>query len=177
MKNITIDFPGGSLLDMRKEFREYFYTKTGGWYSEEKFANENIPVGKYTVNLEAVPDSSSKTFFKQQALIGQGEIIPPAAVLVYAMIQHKIESGEYTFPDHYARCSDLDSDGVRVIVGFFDARGLVVDSYWDSGRVSVVGLASARKIEPLDIKPSDSLSSDFETRIAKLEKAVFGKKK
>ena len=45
----------------------------------------------------------------------------------------------------WKRTKFRDSDGDRVIVGFFVERGLGVDDNWDDIRNSIVGLASARK--------------------------------
>ena len=39
----------------------------------------------------------------------------------------------------------LDSDGNRVNVGNFDAKGLNVNNYWDNNRNDNLGLASARQ--------------------------------
>lgn len=172
MKNtITIDFPGLSLLEVRSQFNKYFYTKENAWYEKEEFAKEKIAPGKYEVDLEAVPESFSKTYREQEQLLTSGCVIPPIAVLVYAMIQNKIINDKYAFSDTYVRTSSLDSDGRRVLVGNFDAYGLRVNRYWDDDRGSGLGVASARKlnIESLGvIDPSDILT--LENRVKVLEK-------
>ena len=38
----------------------------------------------------------------------------------------------------------MDSDGNRVNVGNFDAKGLNVNNYWDDNRNDYLGVASAR---------------------------------
>lgn len=166
MKHI-INFPGLSLNEVRSQFPALFCRQD--WYNSESFANVKIPAGKYEVNLETVADSFSKTWDEQQELLQNGEAASSAAVLAYAICKSFEETGHRAFENIYARCSDLDSDGYRVFVGRFGAGGLHVNDGWDSFRRSYVGLASARKIESLSIEPSDSLSSDFETRIAALE--------
>lgn len=163
----TIDFPGLSLNEVRAQFPDCFYDQS--WYASEAFANEKIPAGKWEVSLEVVKDSFSRTWDEQQRLIEEGFVVPPIAVLAYAMCKHFKDTGERTFTNHYARTSSLDSGGGRVHVGVFDAGGLLVSDDWDSDRRSFVGLASARKVglEPLDIKPSEDLS--LESRVAALE--------
>ena len=47
------------------------------------------------------------------------------------------------FENIYVRCSDLDSDYDRVIVGYFDAMGLHVDDWDDGSRGGHVGLSAA----------------------------------
>lgn len=171
MKNtITIDFPGLSLLEVRSQFNKYFYTKENAWYEKEEFAKEKIAPGKYEVDLEAVPESFSKTYQEQEQLLTSGCVIPPIAVLVYAMIQNRIINDKYAFSDTYVRTSSLDSDGSRVYVGGFDARCLVVSGDWGNRRDSDLGVASARKlnIESLCvIDPSDMLT--LENRVKALE--------
>lgn len=39
----------------------------------------------------------------------------------------------------------IDSDGNRVYVGNFDAKGLNVNNYWDENPNDNIGLASARQ--------------------------------
>lgn len=141
---ITIDFPGLSLNEVRAQFPDCFYHQS--WYALEAFANEKIPAGKWEVSLEVVKDSFRKTWDEQQKLTGEDCVVPPAAVLAYAICKHFKDTGERTFTDHYARTSSLGSGGLRVGVGSFGAEGLFVDRSWDSSRNSIVGLASARSL-------------------------------
>lgn len=167
METITITFPGLSLNEVCKQNPELFYNQS--WYTEEAFANEKIPAGEWTVSLEAVPDSLSKTWEEQQKLLDEELTVPPIAVLVYAMVEHFKDTGNRAFGDVYVRTSSLDSDGDRVRVGDFDAGGLVVDYDWDGRRGSSLGLASAWK-EPRTLESLKSLEGlSLEARVAKIE--------
>jgi len=61
-------------------------------------------------------------------------------------------SGSWTGADKY-----LDSDGNRVNVGNFDAKGLNVNNNWDDNRNDYLGLASARKLSQVESKRSPFL--------------------
>ena len=89
---------------------------------------------------------------------------PRGGVLARGLLPHKIQdredisigassskprgpvprtSGSWTGADKY-----LDSDGNRVNVGNFDAKGLNVNNNWDDNRNDNLGLASARQSSP-----------------------------
>jgi hypothetical protein len=97
------------------------------------------------VRKTPVPNSTSKTWQEQQALLSEKEETPTARVMVYTIIGHFLATGERLFENVYARCSDVDSDGYRVYVGYFSAYGLVVSYVWDGRRSGRVGVASVRK--------------------------------
>lgn len=66
--------------------------------------------------------------------------------MVYAIIGHYLATGERLFENICVRCSNLNSDGHRVYVGYFDRDGLNV-YYWDDLRFDYFGLASSRKFQ------------------------------
>lgn len=142
---ITIQFPSLSLLEVRAMFPECFYDQT--WYKRELFAAERIAAGEWEVSLEPAKDSFSKTWDGQQKCLSEGEVVPPAAVLVYAMCKHFKDTGERAFKNVWVRTSALGSEGDRVRVGVFDARGLGVDDVWDGVCNGFLGLAAARKLD------------------------------
>ena len=103
--------------------------------------------------------------------------VPRGGVLARGLLPHKIQeredisigassskprgpvprtSGSWTGADKY-----LDSDGNRVNVGNFDAKGLNVNNNWDNNRNDNLGLASARQsfLYTLEIPPSRGISS------------------
>jgi len=92
-----------------------------------------------------VPDSTSKTWPEQQALLTKNEETPTARIIVYTMIGYFLATSEQFFERIYVRCSDVGSDGSWVIVGSFDSSGLNVSSYWGDSRHDSIGVASARK--------------------------------
>lgn len=135
-----------SLLEVREMKSGYFYSKSGGWYSDQKFArNDKADTRWIIVRKEPVPGSTSKTWDEQQALLSDVEVTPNAAEVVWAITSYKAVRDIYLLPNIYVRTSSLGSDGYRVFVGYFDDGGLFVDR-WDGGsRVSDVGVSSARK--------------------------------
>lgn len=166
MKTTTINFPGLSLNEVCAQNPDLF-RKSQTWYSDEAFANEKIPAGKWDVCLEAVSDSFSKTWEEQQSLIGKGQEVPPAAVLAYALVKHFKKTGERCLTDRWVRTSSRDSDGDRVRVGAFDAAGLSVDSDWDDDRYSGIGLAIAWKRKAGDLE-----DSGLEARVQRIEEVL-----
>lgn len=149
MKTIKINFPGLSLLEVRAQNKDLFYSPTGEWYEDEDFAKEKIPAGEWEVSLEIVLNSVNKTWNEQQELLEKGDEIPPVAVLLYAMAQHFKETGERAFEEVWVRTSSCHSDGNHVFVGFHvDGRLFVHSVYWGARRFSHVGVARARKLEP-----------------------------
>ena len=135
-----------SLLEVREMKSGYFYSKSGGWYSDQKFArNDKADTRWIIVRKEPVPESTSKTWDEQQALLSDVEITPNAAEVVWAITTYKAVRGIYLLPNIYVRTSSLGSGGNRVLVAGFDSGGLGVDSGWDSRRDVGVGVSSARK--------------------------------
>lgn len=135
-----------SILDIRgKAERKLFYSHDDAWYNKQTFAKDKGEVGWQMVRKVPVADSTNKTWNEQQALLSKDEETPKAQVAIYTIIGHFLASGERLFENIYVRCSDLDSDGLRVDVGRFDAKGLGVGDWSDGGRVGSVGLSAARK--------------------------------
>jgi len=136
-----------SILEVRGKVQDkgLFYNQE--WYNKEPFAKEYGEVAWQLVRKTPVDDSLSKDWKEQRALIGKDDEVPTAQVMVYTIIGYFLATGERLFEKVCVRASSLRSDGHRVFVGFFDSRGLSVDSYWDDYRDGGVGLASARKVQ------------------------------
>lgn len=135
-----------SILGVRgKVERNLFYSHDDAWYNKQAFANDNGEIGWQLIRKEPIANSTSKTWYEQQALLSQDEEVPKAQVMVYSIIGHYLATGERLFESLYVRCSDLDSDGSRVYVGYFGTRGLDVDYCSDDCRSVPLGLAAARK--------------------------------
>lgn len=132
-----------SIVELRgKVDKSLFYKQD--WYDNEAFANGG-ETGWQLVRKTPIANSTSKTWNEQQALLGHDDETPKAQVVVYTMIGHFLATGEKLFEKIYVRCSDLDSVGDRVLVGYFGARGLLVDLCWVSDRNDILGVSSARK--------------------------------
>lgn len=135
-----------SILDIRgKAERKLFYSHEDAWYNKQAFAKDRGETQWTLVRKTPVDNSTSKTWDEQQALLGKDDETPTARVMVYAIIGHYLNTGERLFENVYVRCSDVDSDGRRVLVGSFGSDGLGVGHYWDGNRDSDIGLSSARK--------------------------------
>jgi len=135
-----------SILDIRgKVERKLFYSHEDAWYNKQAFAKDNGESAWHLVRKTPVDNSTGKNWNEQQALLAKNEETPKTRVVVYAIIGHFLATNERLFERIYVRCSDVDSDGRRVYVGFFDACGLVVRSFWGDYRYDCIGLASARK--------------------------------
>ena len=134
-----------SILDVRKANKKLFYSETEGWYANEKFANDKGEVGSHLVRKTIVPNSTSKNWGEQQALLGDNEETPTARVMDYTIIGHYLNTGERLFEHIYARCSDLFSGDGRVGVGGFGSDGLGFSNDWDDARGGRLGVSSSRK--------------------------------
>ena len=137
-----------SCLDIRQLDPQYFCTKTGGWYAEEKqrFSREQKVTAKWLkLRKEPVPNSLSKNWDEQSKLISDLEYVPNDAEVEWGITTYKAVTGVYLLKGVYVRTSSLDSDGNRVCVGRFDAGGLYVCGYWGSDRRGDLSVSSARK--------------------------------
>lgn len=135
-----------SILDIRgKVERKLFYRHEDAWYNKQAFAGLRGEVGWHLIRKTPVSNSTSKTWGEQQALLAESEETPTARVMVYTIIGHFLSTDERLFESVYVRCSDLDSDGYRVVVGIFDAHGLSVSHFWGDHRIAFVGVSSSRK--------------------------------
>ncbi len=137
-----------ALLDIRSLKPGYFYTKTGGWYAEEKqrFSREDrAPTKWLKLRKGPVPNSTGKNWDEQSPLLSAVEHVPNDAEVEWAVTTYKAVRGIYLLPNVYVRTSSRTAGGSRVDVGRFDAEGLDVNDVWGDGRFSYLGLASARE--------------------------------
>ncbi len=135
-----------SLLDVRELQSGHFYSKTGGWYADQKFAREDkTSFGWLAIRKTPVPNSTSKNWKEQGKLLSALEHVPNAAEMGWFITTYFEVRGTRLFESIYVRTSSLDSDGIRVYVGRFDAKGLRVDAWFGDFRRSSIGVSSARK--------------------------------
>ena len=140
-------FPGFpmSLLQVHKKFA-YLFSAMGGWCENHPFAKTNLVRPSWDLlRMDPVPMSHSKTWAEQLTLLRPDEGVPSAALVAFATMLHFKVSGHRLFEDCYVRTSDVNSHGLRVDVGEFDADGFVVYGYEDGCRSSSFGLSSFRK--------------------------------
>lgn len=135
-----------STLDVREIQFTHFYSKTGGWYADQKFAREDkTSFGWLLIKKTPVQNSTSKTWNEQGKLLSALEKVPNAAEMCWFITTYFEVRGVRLFEGIYVRTSSLVSDGYRVFVGFFDSDGLLVNVYWDDDRHDSFGLSAARK--------------------------------
>ena len=143
---VTFFDPGWNILKLRTACEgkgRIFYPQS--WYEPEPFAQtEDFP--RYReVRGKPVLDSTRKAYAEQLKLLPEGEEVPPARVVLAALVTHFLATGERLLPDICVRCADQTSRSARVNVGYFGRGGLLVDHYWDGGRDSGFGITSSRK--------------------------------
>lgn len=135
-----------SLLEVRSLKKDYFYSKEGGWYFEQAVAqNDKAETRWIMLRKEPVPQSTSKNWNEQQALLSEDEVTPNVAEVAWCVTTYKAVRNTYLLSSVYVRTSSLDSDGDRVFVGSFGAKGLSVYSYWGGYRRGYLGVSAARK--------------------------------
>lgn len=136
-----------SLLPIRDLNPEYFCTKTGGWYANEKERfSRDMKTGSGWLMLRkgAVPNSFNLWTKDQIKLPSPLEYVPNDAEVEWGVTTYKAVRGIFLLPDFYVRTASFDSGGSRVYVGVSGGGGLCVNS-WHGGPSSSLGVASARK--------------------------------
>jgi hypothetical protein len=150
LKDTHILLPGHplSILEIREKApKKTFYSYGDAWYNDQPFAmKEKVELRWYLIRKDIQPNSTSKTYQEQLATLSRDEENPRAVEMVYAMTLYWLARKEKLFTDYWARCRDLDSDGSRVFVSFFDG-GLYVNYDWGDSRYDYVGVASSRKFQ------------------------------
>lgn len=135
-----------STLDVREIQSAHFYSKTGGWYADQKFACEDkTSFGWLLIKKAPVSNSTSKTWSEQNKLLSALEKVPNAAEMCWFITTYFEVRGVRLFEGVYVRTSSCTSDGVHVDLGIFDSDGLLVNCYWDGSRIDSIGLSAARK--------------------------------
>jgi len=89
-----------SLLDIRTMKNGYFYSKEGGWYAEQKqkfSQNDKVETKWYMIRKDIVPESTSKNWDEQHALIADTEFVPNVPEFVWAITTYKAVRGIYLF--------------------------------------------------------------------------------
>ncbi len=135
-----------SLLEVRSLKPDIFYSKSGGWYVDQEFAQEDkTSFGWLAIRKDIVPKSQSKNWDEQLRLLAGEELVPNAGEFAWFITTYYEVRGVRLFERIYARTSSVDSGGDRVYVGNFDSEGLGVNDDWDDSRSDYLGVSSARK--------------------------------
>lgn len=138
-----------SLLDVRSIKSYHFYSETGGWYANQKFAREDkTSFGWLAIKKTPVVDSTNKNWQEQEVLLSPLEYVPNAAEMSWFITTYFEVCGIRLFENVYVRTSSLSSDGRRVrIGGFISLFGLHVYRWCNSRRFDSIGVSAGRKIE------------------------------
>lgn len=116
------------------------------WYSKEKFATgTTCDLRWYLLHTNIVPKSEDKTFDEQKAMLPVEYEVPSAITEVAKDLLVFKKTGVCANPSRYGRCTDVDSGGGRVRVGYFGAGGLDVGGCWGDGRCGGIGVSASRK--------------------------------
>lgn len=100
------------------------------WWLGEHGAGIQGEVRKLALRISPVQDSLNKTWDEQNALLGQGELVPSASDVVDGMIQYYEKSGARIFQDIMVRTSSMLSGDCRTAIG--NSGGLItVNCSWD----------------------------------------------
>jgi hypothetical protein len=132
-----------SLMSLRAKAPDAFYFKRA-WYAEQDFARQPLRCRWRLIRKEPVPESTSKTWARQRAMLPADELIPGVCEMALAIVLHYRQTGERLFPTTYVRTGDLDAAARRVGVGRFGPDGLRIRSFGDHPDY-YIGLAGARK--------------------------------
>jgi hypothetical protein len=132
-----------SLMGLRAKAPDAFYYKKA-WYAEEDFARQPLRTRWRLIRREPVPESTSKAWATQRALLDATELVPGVCEMALAIAVHYLETGERLLPTAYVRTGDVDSAGRRVGLGRFGPDGLRIRS-WGDYPDYYIGLAGARK--------------------------------
>jgi hypothetical protein len=124
-----------SLLDQDQEAR---------WWNES-FAKARGKVRRLTLRTTSVPRSWSKTLDEQKTLLGKNESVPWIRDVVDGVVQYYQATGKRIFRGYYVRTNDMDSNGRRVMIGYFRSVGLYVITDWVDDRSDNIGLAASQK--------------------------------
>jgi hypothetical protein len=132
-----------SLMGLRAKAPEVFYYKKA-WYADEEFARKPLRTRWRLIRRQPIPDSTSKAWAAQRAILPPEELIPGVSEVALAVVLHFLATDERLLPAVYVRTCELDSAGRRVGLGRFGRDGLRIRS-WGDHPDYYIGLAGARK--------------------------------
>jgi len=135
-----------SLLDVREIQPTHFNSKTGGWYTDQKFAREDkTSFGWLAIKKTLVSDSTNKNWDDQNKLLSAFEHVPNAAEMSWFITTYFEVRSIRLFESVYVRTSSLNSGSGYIGVGGFNADGLGVSGFWNGSRGGGLGVSAARK--------------------------------
>lgn len=147
--HVLVPYLGLSLAQVHQAHLGLFWSKDdNAWYRQahHSYSSTKHQPRWYLVQKTVLLGSLGKTWSEQLQLVQESAVneVVPAAVLVYAIVFHYLETGGRLLAGHYVRTNDV-TEGDRVHVGVFDVFKLDV-SAWDDYSSSDLGVAVSRKL-------------------------------
>lgn len=115
----------------------------------EMFLVDVAEMGWHLLRKEPEPGSSMKQWKDQQTVLSAGESVSKISVVAYAMVGHFLNTGERLFGNTYVRCGDALGTRKHAVIGFSSRAGFDIAALPDDYAFEYIGLASARKREPI----------------------------
>ena len=142
-----------SLGELIKSPKKGHSTKYSDYYeiTQKEIGGQSVPSSYWAlITKDVLPNSRSKTYAEQQALIKGPYAVPGALEIATGILMHHAQTGERLYsdsPDTYTRCQEKLSNGYRVVVGSFGSSGLSVSIYLNDvdRRLNGCGLGGLRK--------------------------------
>lgn len=136
-----------SIMDMWRMLRDELFCDCQGeeWFAGKRYAELREAPTWHLVRKDAVPNSASRSWAEQQALLGEEEMVPSARVIVSTVVSSCLSDKEAPFQDVYVRCSDENGEGRHVSVAVLHSMQIHTEHWSDDIRASDVALASERK--------------------------------
>jgi hypothetical protein len=117
-----------SLLDIRANNVNDFYSRSGGWYAGRRFASDDeTSPGWLAIKKTPVVNSFNREWDSQKRLLLPSERIPNVAEMSWFITTYFAVRGVRLFQDVFVRTSSLESDRGPVHVGLFASKGLRVN--------------------------------------------------
>lgn len=135
-----------SIMDLWRMLGSELFCDCQGeeWFKGKRYAEVHEAPAWHLVRKDAVPNSASRSWAEQQALLGEEETVPSARVIVSTVVSHYLRHGETMFQNIYARCSDEDGEGGHVSVAVLHRTQIHTEHWTDETRLMQIGLATER---------------------------------
>lgn len=147
-KDTHILFPGFPLtiLDVRSKVSPDLFQRMHSWYIKKVFAKKDkVELRWYLIRKDTAPESTSKKYQQQLAILSKNEEVPRACEVFYMIILYFLTTGIFLFEDNLVRCRD-ETDGNRVRLGFFHEQGLRIEAWGGADAYPAIGVSASRKI-------------------------------
>lgn len=135
-----------SLLDVRSNDKDRFFTSSGGWYADadEPFSRDDI-VGPVwlAIRKSSVPNSTDRTWSEQLALLSANERVPNVAEIAWALTTYNKVHGVNLMAIVHVRTLSVVSGGSHVGIINFDSGNLSIMDFGGDYRDDRIGISSA----------------------------------